>query len=104
MHRKILQIMPAQGWRAIYRNEVTGCSSDIELPVACFALIEEAVDGDMGHRIVPMIATGEICDDAEADNYEGCVGPGFSKDSVKHYCVEYTRNNNSVLKIIRQKE
>ena len=103
MDRRILQIISATGFRAVYSSEPGDQNPGFEVPLACLALVEEADDSEIITRVVPFIMT-DFSSDAEADNYLGCVGPGFAKESVGNIVVDYTRNDNQVCKIVRKKE
>lgn len=100
MDQRILQIIPAAGWRAVYAKAAGKSKPDFDVPVSCFALVQEACDHEFSERIVPIIVTN-ACDDAESDNYLGCVGPGVNKDSVLDVQVEYGKNGDQVYKIIK---
>ncbi|NLK87807.1 MAG: hypothetical protein GX279_09985 [Clostridiaceae bacterium] len=66
--KKILQIIPADRWRAVY----SGSNGEFSAPLACFALVEENgltyVEGMEAHGG----CTVEFCDDIESFiGYEG---------------------------------
>jgi len=65
MEYKIIQIMPATGWYATYKD-----IEDFFDPVACFALIEE----DGAQQVVPMTSGNGYLDRADqANNYHELV-------------------------------
>lgn len=101
MQRKILQIIPATGWRAVYSHEAEGTEPDFEVPIFCFALIEEAVSGEIETRVMPLIMT-DFEDEAIADNFIGCVGPGMSKDVAGNLVIDYGKENDRLYKLIRR--
>ena len=69
---KILQIIPADGWCALYKNS-TGIL--FEQPLVCFALVE---DKDKEQRIV-----GMGCDDTYIDSVDGVSNfAGYTKSST----------------------
>ena len=49
---RILQIIPAQGWFALIRNEES--KEEDMTPLACFALFESRDDGETLHMVRPM--------------------------------------------------
>lgn len=53
---KILQIIPADGWYAQYRDKKDGLFAE---PIICFALVED--DKDEFRSVVGMIDGGEEC-------------------------------------------
>lgn len=100
MNRKILQLVSSTGFRAVYSNETSGRSPDFEIPVACFALVEEADNSDIEIRVIPMIVS-DYFDDAESDNFLGCVGPGFPKESVGSIEIEYSKSGDPLSKVVK---
>jgi hypothetical protein len=68
---KILQIMPADGWNAHYRNEG---KPEVAERIVCFALVELLERGERTQEVRPMSRSGagvHFCQDA----------PGFYKVS-----------------------
>jgi hypothetical protein len=61
---KIIQIIPAAGWAAVYTED----SADTPLdPIVCFALVECTKDGSTWQEVKPMGVEGkeiEFIDDA----------------------------------------
>lgn len=103
MDKKILQIIPATGWRAVYTKESGGSNPDFDVPVACFGLIEEVSGNEIDTRIIPFIFT-DLSDDAESDNFLGCVGPGSPKEAVNDVSVQYGREEDRITKIVKKAE
>ena len=103
MEKRILQIVPSTGFRAVYSNELGGIEPAFDVPVACFALVEEANENRLDTRVIPMIIT-DCSDDAEADNFLGVVGPGLPKEAVGSIVVDYGRDGDKIYKIVRRKE
>lgn len=89
MERKIVQIMPANGWRALF----VGKSEDLEQwtdPLVCWALVEDDLTWQgqdirrkppTTRHVVGMIAADpvEFCD--RFDQFQGYVGPGETEDA-----------------------
>ncbi len=72
---KILQIIPADGWYAFFKEEEGSLDS---APLVCFALVENA---DGGNEVRPMFwneSQAEFADDY--DNFEGIEKLGMSED------------------------
>lgn len=68
--RRILQLIPAVGWTAVYR-EADGTS--FYTPVVAFALVEEDGDADIRY-VVPMNVDADGVDFADdASNFDGIV-------------------------------
>lgn len=103
MDRKILQLIPATGFRAVYSAKPGEKTADFDVPIACFALVEEAENYDIETKIIPMILADSF-DDAESDNFLGCVWSGYPKESVGSIVIEYGRGDSQLSKIIRKVE
>ena len=100
MNQKILQIVPAVGWRAVYSTDAGDTKPAFDVPISCFALVQEASEHELSERIVPIILTDSF-DTAESDNYLGSVGPGVNKDSAIDVQVEYGKNGKQVYKLVK---
>lgn len=77
--RTILQIMPAEGWRAVYREDDGTLT---EYPLVCWALVIEDDERNDRIRYVTGIDAvenqAEFCD--EAANFVRYLGPGQTAD------------------------
>jgi hypothetical protein len=71
---KILQIIPANGWVALYNDDKgeTGPAED-GLPVVCFALIQYTQDGHTFQEVRPMTDGGGGIEVEDCTNYAGVV-------------------------------
>lgn len=61
---RIIQIMPADGWTAHYRNEQGADTTD---RVVCFALVETVEHGEKRQEVRPMTRAGarmQFCQDS----------------------------------------
>lgn len=103
MSKKILQILPATGWRAVYSKEPGGSNPDFDVSVVCFALVEEANGNEIDTRVIPYIFT-DLSDDAESDNFLGLVSPGSPKEAVGDVTVQYGRDGDRISKIVKKAE
>lgn len=74
--KQVKQIIPAEGWRAVYKEDD---GSLFVQPLCCWAVVDE--NGDTS--VVGMDASDmvEACD--EASNFLGYIGPGESDDKYK---------------------
>lgn len=62
----IIQIMPADGWVAVYEMD----GEESAEPIVCFALVESIEDGIKRRDVRPMCADGKLIDFAdEAENF-----------------------------------
>lgn len=77
MKRRIVQIMPADGWRARFAEKADGREWDD--PLVCWALVE---DEQAWQEVVGMVAADpvEFCD--TFDQFLGYMGPGETSDEA----------------------
>ncbi len=85
---KVLQIIPAGGWRGIYAHEADGKAHTSESPVACFALVEMC---DGTREVTPLMSQWDEIDRGSAvGNFLGILGPGEPTDeSVQRLAEEH---------------
>ena len=74
---KILQIMPADGWSALFEDEDS-------VPLVCFALVQDVdEDGNVGSSVRPMACIDEVigfCDEYETYSGVGRSGSEYGDD------------------------
>ncbi len=79
---KILQIIPAVGWRSVYAHEQNGRAHTSESPLACFALVE-LCDGT--REVTPFLANWDDIDRGDlCGNFLGILGPGEPTEEWVH--------------------
>lgn len=85
----ILQIIPADGWRAAFVDATLQPDGIRLLGLACFALVEIEMDTGLVRQVQPMVAdeTGEIGDVETFDDFICVVPPGRDVGEV----VDFTR-------------
>ena len=97
MKEKIVQIIPAVGWRALFASEpeVPGLDEPwILFDVVCFALVEDK-DGDT--RVCGQISADipTWIDGVEDDNnFIAYIGPSENPETFRKYCLEYLAKKN----------
>lgn len=88
MARRILQIISADGWHAVYairpdRNE----DNPVWIaPLMCWALVQQ----DKGRFVVGLDSTLSFCD--QGDNFLGYLAPGGKADTWKETALHYMNN------------
>jgi len=93
----ILQIMPANGWKAVYALESEDDEPSIfRKPLTCFALIEQLYDNPYGGRDLGRAVEGfDACPDGgvstveNVGNFLGYEAPGENDDEVFAEAWEY---------------
>lgn len=86
--RRILQIIPADGWNALYaiRPEENKNDPVYVSPLTCWALVEE---GKVQY-VVGLDCTQSFCD--QGDNFLGYLAPSMKSDMWKEKALRYLRN------------
>ncbi|MCS6329239.1 MAG: hypothetical protein H8K06_19460 [Nitrospira sp.] len=86
--RKILQIIPANGWNALYairpkenKNDPVWVS-----PLACWALVQQ----ENVRYVVGLDCTLSFCD--QGDNFLGYLAPGMPSDTWKEQALRNLQN------------
>lgn len=88
MASRILQIIPADGWNAVYairpdRNK----NNPVWLaPLACWALVEQ----ERARLVVGLDPTLSFCD--QGDNFLGYLAPGKKADTWKEKALHYLQH------------
>jgi hypothetical protein len=93
----VLQIIPAEGWRAVFRDSDLGGTPTRILGVAGFALVEVIPDSQAAvgqppiRAMRPMVATesGEIEDAASFEDFLCVVPPGGDVDTTVDYAIRH---------------
>jgi hypothetical protein len=89
----LLQLISAEGWRAVFNDETTGGTGTRTLGLACFALVEIIPDipGEMPpQRVVrPMVANehGQIDDVEVYEEFICLVPPGTELNQHVEYVI-----------------
>ena len=91
MARRILQIIPADGWHAVYaicpdRNK----NNPVWVaPLACWALVQQ----ETVRYVVGLDCTLSFCD--QGDNFLGYLAPGMKPDMWKEKALRNLQNPKS---------
>jgi hypothetical protein len=94
----ILQIIPAEGWQAVFRDPSVGGMPTRVLGLAGFALVEFVPEIDPGQppplpqrAMRPMVATeqGEVEDVAAFEDFVCVVPPGGDREATVDYATRH---------------
>lgn len=86
---RILQIIPAVGFYAVYFTEENGAAKSYSMPVACWALMlhyvvdHEGEEIEESRSVVGMTGPDAIEDAEELTNFVGYYGPGETEEDLK---------------------
>ena len=86
--RRILQIIPVDGWNALYAVRPEGPKNNPVwiAPLACWALVH---DGN-NRCVVGLDCTLSFCD--QGDNFLGYLAPGLKSDTWKERALRNLQN------------
>lgn len=86
--RRIIQIIPASGWHAVYaiRPERNQNNPVWVSPLACWALVQQ----EQVRYVVGLDSTLSFCD--QGDNFLGYLAPGMTSDTWKEKALRNLQN------------
>jgi hypothetical protein len=88
MARRILQIISADGWNAVYaiRPDSNKNNPVWIAPLACWALVQQ----ERARLVVGLDSTLSFCD--QGDNFLGYLAPGGKADTWKEKALHYLQH------------